>query len=185
MSLDFIVLNFLGYFSYSVFNATLFWNKNIQSEYFHEHPLGVNPVQVNDVLFAFHALALTLVTMVQCLFYKNLHHRVSYVTSTILIGLIGFLTASGVLCGVKKISRLDYIYYYSYTKLFITFMKYCPQVYLNFKRKSTFGFSIFTVMLDFAGGFFSIVQMLFLAYNYSNITFKCCLHINAFYKIFL
>lgn len=168
MSLDFIALNFLGFLCYSVFNASLFWDKDVQDDYFHNHPRGVNPVLINDVLFSFHALALTFLTIVQCLVYKRLRHRVSYVTSTILIGLIGFLTVSGVICGAKKISKLDYIYFFSYVKLAITIMKYCPQAYLNFQRKSTIGWSIGNVLLDFTGGSFSLIQMFLLAYNYSN-----------------
>jgi cystinosin len=42
-----------------------------------------------------------------------------------------------------------------YGKAVITFFKYMPQVYLNFKRKSTVGWSLENVMLDFFGGFFS------------------------------
>ena len=34
-----------------------------------------------------------------------------------------------------------------------------PQVYLNFKRKSTVGWSLGNVMLDFLGGFFSFMQI--------------------------
>ena len=33
-----------------------------------------------------------------------------------------------------------------------------PQVYLNWKRKSTVGWSLENVMLDFTGGFFSFTQ---------------------------
>ena len=42
-------------------------------------------------------------------------------------------------------------------KIGITLLKYCPQVYLNFKRKSTVGWSIENIILDFGGGFFSFL----------------------------
>ena len=45
-----------------------------------------------------------------------------------------------------------------YAKAAITFVKYCPQVYLNYKRKSTVGWSLENVMLDFAGGSLSLIQ---------------------------
>ena len=45
-----------------------------------------------------------------------------------------------------------------YAKAAITFVKYCPQVYLNWKRKSTVGWSLANVMLDFTGGSFSLLQ---------------------------
>ena len=46
-----------------------------------------------------------------------------------------------------------------YCKAAITFVKYSPQVYLNYKNKSTSGWSIGNVMLDFSGGMFSLLQL--------------------------
>ena len=45
-----------------------------------------------------------------------------------------------------------------YCKAAITFTKYLPQVYLNWKRQSTEGWSIENVALDFAGGSLSFLQ---------------------------
>ena len=39
------------------------------------------------------------------------------------------------------------------------------QAYMNYKRKSTEGWSIGNVLLDFTGGSFSMVQLFLLAYN--------------------
>lgn len=46
-----------------------------------------------------------------------------------------------------------------YAKAAITFVKYCPQVYLNWKRKSTVGWSLANVCLDLTGGSLSFAQM--------------------------
>lgn len=40
------------------------------------------------------------------------------------------------------------------------------QAYMNYKRKSTVGWSIGNIFLDFVGGFLSILQMVLNAYNY-------------------
>lgn len=45
-----------------------------------------------------------------------------------------------------------------YNKAIITFLKYIPQVWLNYTRKSTIGWSIANILLDFTGGSLSIVQ---------------------------
>ena len=58
------------------------------------------------------------------------------------------------------VNWLDFLYLLSYIKLGLTIVKYIPQVYMNYKRKSTTGWSIINVMLDFAGGVFSIMQLL-------------------------
>lgn len=46
-----------------------------------------------------------------------------------------------------------------YFKLLISFLKYLPQFYWNYKRKSTKGWSIMNIMLDFTGGLFSFLQL--------------------------
>ena len=38
-------------------------------------------------------------------------------------------------------------------------------MYLNYQRKSTVGWSIGNVLLDFTGGVFSILQMFLISYN--------------------
>ena len=44
-------------------------------------------------------------------------------------------------------------------KVMITFVKYIPQVVLNIKRKSTFGWAIENILLDFTGGSLSFIQI--------------------------
>ncbi len=45
-----------------------------------------------------------------------------------------------------------------YAKAAITFVKYLPQVYLNWKRQSCDGWSVENVALDFTGGALSLLQ---------------------------
>lgn len=67
------------------------------------------------------------------------------------------------LCKYMYIIHIEYLclklYYVSGVKMLATLLKYCPQVYMNFKRKSTKGWSILNVLLDFAGGVCSISQL--------------------------
>lgn len=44
-------------------------------------------------------------------------------------------------------------------KAFLTFVKYAPQAWLNFQRKSTRGLSILQFTLDFTGGVLSLAQL--------------------------
>lgn len=60
---------------------------------------------------------------------------------------------------------LDFLNYIAYIKLVISFIKYLPQAYMNYKRQSTVGWSIGNVLLDFTGGSFSIIQSLLISYN--------------------
>ena len=42
----------------------------LQREYFSVHPRGVNPVQLNDVVFSLHATFAYIITALQCLIYE-------------------------------------------------------------------------------------------------------------------
>jgi cystinosin len=52
------------------------------------------------------------------------------------------------------------IYLFGYIKLLVTFIKYIPQAYLNFRRKSTVGWSIHQILLDISGGVLSLAQLI-------------------------
>lgn len=165
LNFDFLALNFTGFIAYSVFNIGLFWIPYIKEEFIKTEPNGVNPVDANDVFFSVHALALTLVYICQCVLYERGGQRVSRVAMCLLaIGWTFAFVTLFVAVG-KKITWLTYLYYFSYIKLGVTLVKYIPQVYMNYKRQSTEGWSIGNVLLDFTGGSFSLLQMFLQSYN--------------------
>lgn len=64
--------------------------------------------------------------------------------------------------GTKTITvepSLGEISFLGYFKLAISSLKYLPQLYWNYKRKSTAGWSIFNILMDLTGGLFSFGQM--------------------------
>lgn len=54
--------------------------------------------------------------------------------------------------------ELDIIYAVGYVKLLITLVKLWPQIIANYRNKSTKGWSIWQVTLDFVGGILSTGQ---------------------------
>ena len=88
-------------------------------------------------------------------------------------GIFLFLIISLIVTLSGVLEALQFLYFCSYVKLFITLIKYMPQAYLNFRRKSTMGWSIGNILLDFTGGTLSIGQMFVISYNQS----KCYLNI--------
>ncbi|XP_006781161.1 cystinosin [Neolamprologus brichardi] len=165
LNFDFLALNLTGFIAYSVFNIGLFWIPYIKEEFLKRNPNGINPVDANDVFFSLHAVLLCLVYVSQATVYERGGQRVSR-TALVLL-LIGWMFAliSLFVAVAKAITWLDYLYYFSYIKLAVTLIKYVPQAYMNYKRQSTEGWSIGNVLLDFTGGFFSILQMILQSYN--------------------
>lgn len=59
----------------------------------------------------------------------------------------------------KSWAWIDVVYVVSYVKLFVTVIKYAPQLVYNHRNRSTRGWSIGQVLLDFAGGVLSLAQL--------------------------
>jgi cystinosin len=55
--------------------------------------------------------------------------------------------------------QFSQLYTLGYVKLVVTFVKYIPQAFLNYKRKSTEGWSIGQILFDLTGGLLSIAQL--------------------------
>ncbi|CAG4941310.1 unnamed protein product [Parnassius apollo] len=168
LNFDFLALNIMGFTMYSLFNCGLYFSKAIQSEYQSRHPRSMNPVQLNDVFFSLHASFATLITITQCFLYEREDQRVSMTGRSILGGFLAIVIVTAGLGAGGKIEWLDFLYGCSYIKLCITLIKYMPQAYMNYKRKSTIGWSIGNIFLDFVGGSLSILQMALNAYNYND-----------------
>ncbi|GAB6031655.1 hypothetical protein CHUAL_009413 [Chamberlinius hualienensis] len=169
LNLDFVSLNILGFSCYSIYNLGLYYIKEIQIEYLEQHPHGLLPAQKQDIAFALIALASTIITGIQALVYERGGQRVSKPAVGIIgLSLVFLLTISLPLALANIISWLDYLYFFSYVKLAITLIKYIPQAWFNYRRKSTKGWSIGNILLDFTGGTFSMLQMIIDAFNYND-----------------
>ena len=55
--------------------------------------------------------------------------------------------------------RVLQVYTVSYVKLVVTLVKYFPQLFTNYRNRSTQGWSIAQVLLDFVGGILSLAQL--------------------------
>uniref|UniRef100_A0A3P8WVX8 Cystinosin n=1 Tax=Cynoglossus semilaevis TaxID=244447 RepID=A0A3P8WVX8_CYNSE len=165
LNFDFLALNLTGFIAYSVFNIGLLWVTDIKEQFLIKNPDGINPVTANDVFFSLHAVVLCLIYICQAAVYERGGQKVSWTAKILLLIAWTFALVSLFVAVAKKISWLDYLYYFSYIKLAVTLIKYVPQAYMNYRRQSTEGWSIGNVLLDFTGGVLSILQMTLQSYN--------------------
>jgi len=165
LNFDFLALNIVGFTLYGCYNIALFWIDSVQAEYKEKHPQGVIPVKANDVFFPIHAVFACAVTIIQCCVYE----RAGQSVSRLCLGLLGAIFLFVVIILILTLSNviiwLNFLTYCSYVKLGITLIKYVPQAYMNYRRKSTVGWSIGNILLDFTGGSLSMLQMFLIAHN--------------------
>ncbi|RUO96407.1 hypothetical protein BC936DRAFT_142094 [Jimgerdemannia flammicorona] len=160
LSLDFVYYNVYGFLCYSVrslrldpnqasqlihdvsphtqiFNMAFFFNDEIQRQYRERNGGAENIVRANDVLFAVHALVLSSVALWQTIVYRrDYNQKISPAAGTLI--LTSALGIAIVLAAVqfKFAEWIDLMYYLSFVKLAISFVKYVPQVgYLSRKRE--------------------------------------------------
>lgn len=174
-TIDFSLLNLLGYFTYLIYNATFYFSSQVRSQYAMKNNGLMPTVQLNDIAYSIHALILSSITYSQFLFsswwgFKESrrtlgarHTKVGWIPFGVcLLGIFAF----GIYVVVKHLQDplghwavLDFIYAVSYVKLFVTFFKYIPQVRINYTNKSTKGFAMDQILLDLSGGVASILQL--------------------------
>jgi cystinosin len=99
--------------------------------------------------------------------FKRGEQRVSTIARGILGIFFSILIVTALLSFYGRIHWLDFLNACSFIKLAITLIKYIPQAILNYRRKSTVGWSIGNILMDFTGGVLSMLQMILNSYNYS------------------
>jgi len=158
LSADFCVLNVIGFGAYTAYNASMFWSSEIRTLYKEKYHSEVT-VQSNDVAFAIHALVLSTMTLAQIVYYRGSERPSKIIVLIIVLILTLCATFPVLVLYYKMYSWLDYLYLLSYVKIAISLIKYMPQVVLNYRRKSTAGWSIWNILLDFMGGLLSDLQL--------------------------
>ena len=160
MNFDFVAMNLTGFLFYGIYNTYGYFIDDSQT----------GKVDLNDIFFAYHALFATLLTITQICIYPKKQNRVHSYTVILLVLMWTFagvyttliLVLFLIIQGTKTITvepALGEISFLGYFKLAISSLKYLPQMYWNYQRKSTAGWSIFNILMDLTGGLFSFGQM--------------------------
>ncbi|XP_038884260.1 cystinosin homolog isoform X3 [Benincasa hispida] len=159
LSFDYVMLNCTKQSSYLIYNATLFFSSTVQRQYFDKYGYDqMIPVALSDVFFPFHSILLISVVSVQIVFFDRGNQKVSKTSIAIFVA-VWFFAAACFFMALPTHSWLWLVSIFNSIQVFMTFIKYSPQAFLNFTRKSTVGFSIGNIVLDFTGGVGTLAQM--------------------------
>merc|ERR1719487_329235 len=152
LSTDFQVMNFAGFLCYFTFNAALYWNSHVRAQYAEQSGGRTPPVRNNDVMFGGHALALCTLTLLQIFVYRDKNEptragaRKLRMMVTAFLSTIAFftlvLTIVVFATSEKAMSWLTWLQVQAQVKVLITLVKYCPQLWMNYRRKSLDGWCI-------------------------------------------
>lgn len=159
LNFDFVVLNLTKHSSYLIYNAVLYFSSAVQRQYREKYGVGqMIPVAANDVAFSIHAVILTAFTLFQIAIYERGTQKVSKIS----IGIVSAAWLSAAVCVIIAFPNHSWLWLISVfntIQVVMTVIKYVPQAFMNFRRKSTDGFSIGNILLDLCGGVANYAQM--------------------------
>ncbi|KAF4385825.1 hypothetical protein F8388_010381 [Cannabis sativa] len=159
LNFDFVVLNLTKHSSYLVYNAALYFSSTVQNQYLLKYGSGqMIPVAANDVAFSVHAVLLTAFMLFQIAIYERGGQAVSKI-SLLILSAVWLVAGVCTFHALPNHSWLWLISVFNFIAVFLTAIKYTPQAFMNFKRKSTDGFSIEFILFDFSGGVANYAQM--------------------------
>jgi cystinosin len=116
------------------------------------------PVAANDVAFSIHAVTLTAFTLSQVLIYERGNQKVSKVC----ISITAVVWIAAIVCLIVAWPKSNWLWLidvFNSIQVLMTAIKYIPQAVMNFRRKSTIGWSIGNILLDLTGGVLNFGQM--------------------------
>lgn len=171
-TVDFHFINSLGFLAYFISNVAFAYSSEIRRQYAARHH-GLEPaVQLNDIVFALHGFILSVVTASQYMGHSlwGFPPTIGNRPSRFMLGIFaGCLTGVACTCLVVTSAigndpstdwvALDIVYAIGYVKIVVTLIKYTPQILVNYRNKSTEGWSILQILLDVTGGVLSVSQL--------------------------
>lgn len=172
ISFDFVLLNLLGYVTYTISQSLLYFSITVRNEYAQRHSLSQSGelnyplVRFNDVAYGYHGLAVVIYMIYQmyfCGYTRNVRQSISIVTKVLFV--LGGLLSIGVVYyelfppAGSHFQMYDVAVLMGNLKVCMSISKYVPQLLWNRRRASTKGWSIDAIQLDIVGGLLSLGQL--------------------------
>ncbi|GFP84971.1 cystinosin homolog [Phtheirospermum japonicum] len=157
---DYALLNMVKQLAYLIYNVSIFFSPIVQKQYRQKFGNGkMLPVAESDLAFSIHVVLASAYTMYQIAIYDRGTQKFSKIYTSIVVLFV--LAAAVCVCiAIPRHSWFWLVSCFNTIQVVMTVLKYIPQVVFNFQRKSTSGFSIGNVLLDFLGAVANNVQML-------------------------
>lgn len=165
MASDKILYDIIGFTSLSIYSISMYSVQSVRDAYERDHHGHTPTVAINDVCYALHALVITFLFVAQMAYFDGKKQmptvfamRVACVLVIIIVLYLVLIASLGEKWH-SVCSFMNWLYFLSFVKVGITFVKYIPQVLLNYTRKSTLGWNIVSTFMDFEGSALSILQL--------------------------
>ncbi|MCO5574499.1 hypothetical protein L7F22_028284 [Adiantum nelumboides] len=165
LNFDFILLNSTKHSSYLIYNACMYFSPVVQYQYHMKYGFSeLIPVAPSDVAFSIHAVLMTWVLVYQVLAYERGSQRLSKAS----IAISGGACVVAAVCVALAWPQRRWFWLvsdFNLIQVVLALIKYMPQVWYNYERKSTVGWSIGNIIFDLSGGISNFFQMAVQSYD--------------------
>jgi cystinosin len=180
ISIDYMYFNMMGFILYTLYTSTMWGSPLVRREFYDEN--GLWPlIRLNDVMFGVHNMCTNGVVLSQAYcwgFKRNDNQRLSRLAKVILSIVATYLIGSGSYIystqGWEPVANvfnwMHLLTSLGLVKIGMSVCKNIPQIMYNYNRKSTHGWPILMIWLDFLGALLSFVQLLLDAYVAGDMT---------------
>lgn len=175
MSISMIFLSIIQFSGYTTLSYILFFSNNIEIKYEKIMKDDYTDIYLSDLFFATHALLSTLILAFQYYFYEHSNNKLTITSSISLLTLTILFLMEITLCIILYFIHNNDIYLaylilcLSISHNVFTFLKYVPQIYYTYSRKSVQDWNIANVHFDILGALFLLLEMIVTAINKNEI----------------
>ena len=175
MSVSMIFLSVLQFLCYTFLSYILFFSNNIKNKYQKIMKDDCTDIYLSDLFFGTHALLSTLILVFQYYYYDHSNNKLTIISSINLLTLTILVLLEITLCIIlyyihnNDIFLAYLILCFSISHNVFTFLKYVPQIYYTYKRKSIHDWNIANVHFDILGALFLLSEMIVTAINKNEI----------------
>lgn len=179
ISIDYMYFNMMGFILYTLYTGSMLVLPFVKQE-FHDE-LGEWPlIRINDLIFSLHSLFTNGLILSQAYFWgfkRNDNQKLSNMAK-IILSIVAFYLIGGSVYIYNKQGFEPVANCFNWVRLFTSLgiikilMSVCkniPQIIYNYNRKSTHGWPILMIWLDFFGAIMSFLQLLLDAWQVNNL----------------
>jgi len=164
LSTDSALYQLVNLSAYATYCTTFYFNSTVKHQYQAIHGEDAKiMIESSDVAFALHASLMSSILCYQIVSYGGFKITPPSKFTKYILSLVFLWSLAIIALIITKIYFLwiDFLYFLASIKVFLGIGSYLSQVLLNYHRRSTMGFNIWTIILDFTGGTLSLFQLIF------------------------
>ncbi|KAK4875901.1 hypothetical protein RN001_012323 [Aquatica leii] len=166
LSFDAILFFVVEHATFFIFYFGLNYLSSNQDDQFKAFPSYFLMLKQGSMIYNINGLVVISIITVQCFLYESGNQKVSVYAKTVFTLILLFALFFMAWRGFRLTKWLNRVY--SFLVIIVSAFKFFPQIFLNYKRKSTKGLSMVFVNFKLLGGILILLQLMLDSFNFGD-----------------